>query len=178
VLVVHTHVSSILIRKLNVGIQLVWECVSHHVILHAQLLALVDVLITLHRTQASLNRGLVEDAHQDVLPIVLVYVSEYVKALVFKLVSKLVKLLALIIVNGNVTPIADPVVLKDVQMDVLKGVRDLVLRLAQGQLINIIFVPEVVVALANMIAIRIVLVGVVGQYVVLKMQERVKLIVD
>ena len=54
-LVVHTLVNSILIRKPNAGIQLVWECVSHLVLHHVPLLVSVDVLIMHLKIMASIN---------------------------------------------------------------------------------------------------------------------------
>ena len=65
--VVHTLASSIQIRKPNAGILLVWECVSHLVPLHVQLLALEDVLIMHPRIVVNTNLVLAEGVLPDVL---------------------------------------------------------------------------------------------------------------
>lgn len=64
---VHIHVSFILIRKLNVGMRLAWECVSHLVILYALLPASEDVLIIPPMELRDINQESEEAVLEDVL---------------------------------------------------------------------------------------------------------------
>ena len=174
---VHILASSILIRKPNAGIPLVWECVSLHAPLHVQLPALEDVLIMHLKIVVNTNPVLVEDVLLDVLPTVLGYVAGYVKDLVLTLAGILVKHHALITANGNVVLIVDPVVHKVVPRVVLDAHH--VLDHALERLIKGLVVLAVdVQLLVSMIVIRIASVGVVDQYVVLNQQVPVKLTVD